>query len=145
MYIVFVDDTAADRQRVASCTPVGNFERVEPYSTPAELNDLLERIAKREQEEPALILLDMAIGNDEECGLEMLKRVRQAIPHMPVIIVSQSGMKPLITESYRYGACSYIQKSVLPESFEQKIVKMLKYWQNISKIPATAEAEAEAD
>jgi DNA-binding NarL/FixJ family response regulator len=136
MYIVFVDDAPDDHERVASCIPFGKFDRLEPYSSPEELQQLIEDITALRKDEPALVLLDMAIGSDERCGLTMLKRVREAIPHMPVVIVSQSGMKPLITESFENGACSYIQKSVVPEAFEATIHKMLKYWNSVSKIPS---------
>lgn len=138
MYIVFVDDTPDDQERVASCFPFGKFDRLEPYSTPEQLEQLIDDIAASKKEEPALVLLDMAIGSDERCGLTMLKQVRGAIPHMPVVIVSQSGLKPLIIESFENGACSYVQKSVVPETFEATIQKMLKYWNSVSKIPATA-------
>ena len=138
MYIVFVDDTKDDRDRVAACIPYGKFERFEPYSTAQELNKLLDDIADHGKEEPALILLDMAIGSDEQCGLKMLRCVRARIPHMPVVIVSQSRIKTLIIDSFRYGACSYIQKSVVPEAFEHKITSMLGYWLTTSEIPATA-------
>ena len=138
MYIVFVDDAPDDHERVASCIPIGKFDRVEPYSPPEQLDQLIAEVATSKKEEPALILLDMAIGSDERCGLMMLRRVREAIPHMPVVIVSQSGMRPLIIESFENGACSYVQKSVVPEKFEATIQKMLKYWNSVSKIPATA-------
>lgn len=138
MYIVFVDDESTDRDRVAACLPLGHFNHFEPYSTPEQLDQLLDDVTSSKKEEPALVLLDMAIGSDDRCGLAMLKRVRETIPHLPVIIVSQSGLMPLIMESYESGACSYIQKSVVPESFQSTIEKMLKYWSAVSKIPATA-------
>ena len=138
MYIVFVDDAADDQKRVASCIPFGKFDRLEPYSTPEQLEQLIEDVTTSKKEEPALVLLDMAIGADERCGLAMLKRVRQAIPYRPVVIVSQSGLRPLIVESFENGACSYVQKSVVPENFEATIQKMLTYWNSVSKIPASA-------
>lgn len=139
MYIVFVDDTPDDHERVASCVPIGRFERIEPCTTSEELDALLAEIVAHRKQEPALVLLDMAIGEDDQCGLSMLKRVRDCIPHMPVIMVSQSRMKPLIVESFRGGACSYIQKSVAPGPFKERITDMLKYWLATSKMPATAD------
>ena len=139
MYVVLVDDEPADIRRMSVCVPATSFQRIESYTKPEELRALLLDVKEGRKPEPALILLDMKIGQDGEAGLKMLREVREAIPHMPVIIVSGSKLHTVIVESYKQGAVSYIHKSQREGVFEHRISEMFVYFSAHTKIPATAD------
>jgi DNA-binding response OmpR family regulator len=136
MYAVIVDDEPDDLKKVTDCLPSCQFTRVEPLSTTAQLNALLVDVAAGNREEPALILLDLKIGDDGEAGLKMLRQVREAIPHMPVIIVSGTKFQDMVITCFAAGACSYIHKSERQGQYEHRIGEMFNYFSGISKIPA---------
>jgi FixJ family two-component response regulator len=139
MYVVVVDDEAEDIRRITDCLPDCSFTKVESFGSPEELASLMADVLSGKRAEPALVLLDMKIGSNGEAGLQMLRDVRAAFPHMPVIMVSGSKLRGVIVESYKRGAVSYIHKSLREGVFENRLQDMFLYFSETTKIPANAE------
>jgi CheY-like chemotaxis protein len=84
---------------------------------------------------PDLILLDINLPKID--GFAVLKKIKADSRYrdIPVIMLTSSGSEGDISDSFDYGACSYIQK---PVSF-QKCIEMANgfglYWQVINRFP----------
>jgi len=135
MYVIFVDDTEADRLLVRECLEGSALQHVETYSSPEELTSVVEQILAGAKSRPALVILDMQIGDDEECGLEMLQGIRASLPEVPAIMLSHSARRKIVEESYRRGASSYISKDVDQKKFEKRLGAMTRYWSKVSRLP----------
>jgi len=136
MYVIFVDDTEADRLLVRECLEGSALQHVETYDSPEELNSIVEQIVAGTKPRPALIILDMQIGDDGECGLAMLQGIRMSLPEVPTIMLSHSARKQIVEESYRRGASSYIPKDVDQKKFEKRLGAMTRYWSKVSRLPS---------
>jgi CheY-like chemotaxis protein len=136
MYVIFVDDTEADRLLVRECLEGSALKHVETYSSADELSDVVDQIIAGTKPRPALVILDMQIGDDDECGLGMLQNIRSNIPEVPAIMLSHSARKQIVEESYRRGASSYIPKDVDQGKFEKRLGAMTRYWSKVSRLPS---------
>lgn len=59
-------------------------------------------------EAPAIVLLDVRIGND--CGIELFHRIRQFDPRALIVLITGHGSNQLAIESMKMGAFEYLQK-----------------------------------
>jgi DNA-binding NtrC family response regulator len=57
-----------------------------------------------------LVLLDIVLGDDD--GLDVLKRIRRAVPHVPVIMITGFASVATAVQAMKLGAVDYIQKPV---------------------------------
>jgi two-component system, response regulator len=136
MYVIFVDDTEADRLLVCECLEGSALQHVETYSSPNELSEVVDLIVSGVKPRPALVILDMQIGDDDECGLGMLQNIRTSLPEVPAIMLSHSARRQVVEESYRRGASSYIPKDVDQTRFEKRLGAMTRYWSKVSRLPS---------
>ena len=58
-------------------------------------------------------------------GLELLKRVRETYPQVPVIVFTQFGTIQNAVEAIRMGAADYIPKPFLPVEFRSKLERVV--------------------
>jgi CheY-like chemotaxis protein len=136
MYVIFVDDTEADRLLVRDCLEGSALQHVETYGSPEELNIVVRQIENGTKSRPALVILDMQIGEDDECGLVMLQNIRKSLPEIPTIMLSHSARRYIVEESYRRGASSYIPKDVDQDLFASRLNAMTRYWSEVSRLPS---------
>jgi len=62
------------------------------------------------KELPALIILDIWLQGSEHDGLEILKRVKNNHPHMPVIMISGHGTIETAVSAIKQGAYDFVEK-----------------------------------
>jgi CheY-like chemotaxis protein len=76
---------------------------------------------------PQLTLLDINLPKMN--GLEVLRRLREEerTRFLPVVMLSSSNEREDIAESYRYGANSYLQKSIDYTEFMESIRQLGLY------------------
>jgi DNA-binding response OmpR family regulator len=100
----------------------------EGYITAVETNGRagLERTL---QEKWSLILLDLALP--ELNGMEVLRRIRNAIPALPVIIVSARSETPYKVSGLDHGANDYITKPFIIEELLARVRACLNNYQRI--------------
>jgi two-component system, response regulator len=87
------------------------------------------------QDLPQLILLDLKLPKMN--GLDVLKQIRSNVMTqlIPVVIMTSSNEEEDIVSSYRFGANSYIRKSVEFKKFNQSIQHLSVYWLLINQAP----------
>ena len=61
------------------------------------------------------VLLDLSLGSEN--GLDVLTRIQDQHPHVPVVIVTAQGSIPLAVEAMRRGAVDFLEKPFLREPF----------------------------
>lgn len=81
---------------------------------------------------PDLILLDIKLPKHD--GLELLELIRKdpGTEGVPVVMLTSSDMKTDISQSYRLGANSYIQKSIDPSKYSEEVRLAGLYWTSIN-------------
>lgn len=72
---------------------------------------------------PDLVLLDIRMP--EMDGLEVLARLRQERPELPVVMVSASSDRNVAERSLSKGAFDYLLKPFEPEELKEKVLRAL--------------------
>ena len=101
-----------------------------------------EAIAAVEKEEPDVIVLDLKMPGID--GIEVLRRIKQAYPHVEVIILTGHGSKKDEDTARGLGAFDYLQKPVDLEMLVPRITgafrRRMKKLESLSMAVAFAEA-----
>ena len=84
---------------------------------------------------PCLILLDLKMPGMG--GKEFLRKIKadDELCDIPVVVVTTSDSEADIRECYGLQAAGYIQKSAVPEEFNEIIKKLTRYWFSLSAVP----------
>ncbi|MBM3315435.1 response regulator, partial [candidate division WOR-3 bacterium] len=64
-----------------------------------------------EQEQPALVLLDVMLGG--ESGVDVLKRLKERRPETEVVMISGHATVDLAVEAIRSGAYDFLEKPLV--------------------------------
>ncbi len=76
-------------------------------------------LEQMERETPDAVLADMVLG--EMDGLELLRRVRERHPSVPVLILTGHGTAANAVQALRDGAADYLQKPARPEDIARRL------------------------
>jgi CheY-like chemotaxis protein len=89
---------------------------------------------RSEGNDPKLILLDLKTPKIN--GLEVLQRIKadENTKSIPVIILTSSKEEKDLTDSYKYGANSFVVKPIDYEDFENTIEGIGRYWTIINQL-----------
>lgn len=101
----------------------------------AAINYVSKKYEYADAKTPNVILLD--INLPKQSGIEVLKFIRsdESLKHIPVIMLSTSGIKKDIIQSYALGANSYLIKPMDFNEFMDCIKMFSDYWFNIISLP----------
>lgn len=82
---------------------------------------------------PAAMVLDLKLPRVG--GLEFLAEIRAdaRLCHLPVVILTSSTEEKDMTESYRLGANSYLQKPVDSAAFALTVQTLVRYWAELNQ------------
>ena len=105
--ILIVDDEGNIRRLVASLL------EAEGYTT-AEAESGEEALRKMAAEEPDAVLLDLALPGSS--GLEVLERIAEGWPEIPVVMMSGQATLSDAVEATRLGAFQFLEKPLTPEA-----------------------------
>ena len=105
--ILLVDDHPLTRSALSGLLIQHGFDVV------GEAEDGAEAIARADELQPDLILLDLSMPGVD--GLTALPRLREAAPSCEVVVLTASGTEENLLGAIRAGAAGYLLKSEPPE------------------------------
>ena len=96
--------------------------------------EALEHLGVASNEKPCIILLDLNMPKMN--GFEFLKIVKadDSLKKMPVVVLTTSGDKTDILESFKLGVAGYVVKPINYKEFVEKIRAINFYW-TLSELP----------
>lgn len=101
--VLIVDDEAPIRESLAEILGDEGYE--------ARLaHDSASALAAVEQRRPSLVLLDIWLQGSELDGLDILKALKTAHPHLPVLMMSGHGTVETAVQAMKDGAYDFIEK-----------------------------------
>lgn len=117
MKIYIVDDDSSIRSSLKEVLQDEDFE-VEDFANGKNMLKALMR------ERPALILLDVWMGKED--GLDILTRVKEEYPALPVVMISGHGTIEQAVQATKKGAVDFIEKPLSLDHVLQRINEILK-------------------
>jgi len=78
-----------------------------------------------EKEKPGIVIADLVMPGMD--GIELMKRAKDMLPNVEVIIFTAYGSIPTAISAIREGAYDYIEKPFCPERVELLIEKLVKH------------------
>lgn len=145
-YILIVEDNPDDEELILMAFRKNEINtEIVIMRDGAEALDFLFRKGKFQNEPfnglPSLIILDLKIPKVD--GSEVLHYIKsdQLTVNIPVIILSSSGEKNDIHNSYKSGANSYLIKPIDFNEFKTLVYCINKFWIDYNELPKTINLE----
>lgn len=117
MTIVLVVDDSATCQRAAGAS-VQTMGCEVRYAS-----DGCEALESVQQEKPDIVLTDVQMPNMD--GLELVERLREEYPQLPVILMTGYGSEEVAARALRAGASSYVPKDNLNKGLREALRAVL--------------------
>jgi CheY-like chemotaxis protein len=126
MNILFIEDDEIEAMkfhRTASKLPLSH--NIIQAKNGEEALDIL----KTSQKPPDLILLDLNMPRMN--GIEFLRILKEdaELRYLPTVVLTTSQNRADLLECYRIGIAGYIIKPLKYEDYEEKIQKLIAYWE----------------
>jgi CheY-like chemotaxis protein/anti-sigma regulatory factor (Ser/Thr protein kinase) len=115
--ILVVDDSGVDRQIVG-----GLLKKQENLTIEFATNGA-EAVERLKQSPVELVVSDLIMP--EMNGLELVKKVKEDFPLIPIILMTSKGNEQIAVEALQSGAASYAPKSVLAQSLLDTVNSVL--------------------
>jgi response regulator RpfG family c-di-GMP phosphodiesterase len=128
-YILMLEHDDDDRYITQQTFDENNTNvRIQFVTTSHELFDFLDECSRQTKSFPSLILLNYY--SLPQNSIDVLKAIKanHNFKHIPVIVLSGTANVEIITDCYREGASSFIQKPVLSTETNRKISSFVNYW-----------------
>jgi two-component system response regulator AtoC len=103
-----------------------------------------EALRKLDADRPDLVTLDVVLPGMD--GLETLRRLKERLPEVPVVMLSGHGQARTIVEAMRLGATDFLRKPFEVEELElafQKALEKRALKEEVAKLRGRARSEAE--
>lgn len=108
--VLIVDDNKIYREALRRSLMLRHCEVLEAH----DMEDALERI---ELDSPEIVITDLQMRTDNE-GIDLIKRVKQHYPLLPVVLISAVGTFEDGARAQKHGALAVIAKSRIEEAIE---------------------------
>src|SRR5262245_4739869 len=116
LFIIIDDDSQVGERLSAIVAELGHeFE----YCKDAEKG-----IARTQELQPAVVLLDVCLGDDD--GLAVLGRIREVSSGTAVIMISAFGEAGLIVKAMKQGASDFLSKPLQPDDVRSAVENVLE-------------------
>ena len=139
--ILLIEDNPDDRDLTIRALKKNNvLNPVSVASDGAEALTMLLGDGQDDQENPALILLDLNLPKID--GLEVLRRIRadQRTRVLPVVVLTSSKEENDISTAYSLGANAYVRKPVNFSEFGEAIRAISLFWLRLNQPPPGPES-----
>ena len=137
--IMLIEDNPDDRDLTIRALKKQNvLNPVIVASNGAEAFDMLLGDGRRDQGNPALILLDLKLPKVD--GLEVLRRIRadQRTRLVPVLVLTSSKEEEDLRTAYELGANGYVRKPVAFSEFGEVVHTIGLFWLLLNEPPPEA-------
>lgn len=138
MRIMVVDDDAGTLHALRTCLLSVGFDVCFARTGPQALQ-ILEDLGRR-QEGIALLLTDLKMPGMN--GLDLIRTVRETLPHLPAILVTAYGEAWVKKEVQALEGCAYLDKPFGPERLLESVAELVGYGGN--PLPAFEKGPARA-
>lgn len=128
--VLIVDDHLLSRKGIASILAANSL-----FTIIGEATNGTEALATAKQLMPDLILMDIRMPDGG--GLEATGRIKAAMPHIKIIILSVSDDVQDFFEAIKMGAQGYLLKNMEPEYWLDYIISIVQGEAPISRVLAT--------
>jgi len=115
--VLVVDDSAVER-RLAG----GILDKIDGLTVEYASNGL-EALENIENHHPDMVLTDLQMP--EMNGLELVGRIRQKYPLIPVILMTAHGSEEIAVQALQRGAASYVPKTKLAQELPETVEAVL--------------------
>ena len=133
--VLIADDQQEIREMLAQQLRARGKE-VTAFSSGARLLQQLDQ----DQDEVELVVLDLDFGAGEPSGIDILKKVKEQRPELPVIILTGKGSIDAAVDAVQNGAADFIEKDLYVEDkFElsmEKVERMLDVLRENARLKA---------
>jgi two-component system response regulator AtoC len=116
--ILIVDDEAIVRESLRDWLNDVSYQVFTAEDGPQAL-EILER------QKPEIVIADLVMPGMD--GIELMKRAKDMLPNVEVIIITAYGSIPTAISAIREGAYDYVEKPFCPERVELLIEKLVKH------------------
>jgi CheY-like chemotaxis protein len=132
--ILLVEDNQADIDLALYAFKKAQFAN--PIEVCRDGEEVIEKIVGWENglQKPICILLDLKMPRIN--GLEILVKIKEKFPGIPVIMLTSSNEVTDVEKAYSLGANSYIVKPVELDKFIQIAREIKLYWMVLNTSPA---------
>ncbi len=138
--LVFIVDDEVSISRLLS------FWVKDKWQYNIEIFDRGEKMLARLNQKPDLILLDIMLPGMD--GIDVLKKVKQHDPDLPVIMLSAQGRIDVALEAIRIGAFDYFPKPIDTQRLESAVKNAIKHYsltQELNLLKENAKSEYNFD
>ncbi len=116
-------------------------ERVAGFRVVGEAHSGSEALALAKEFAPDLVLLDLYLPDLP--GLEALRRLRQVVDPLDVIVITAAKDVASVTEAVRKGAMHYLVKPFPPSVLEERLASYLAMRRKLTTICEAGQAEVD--
>ena len=96
------------------------IDNIEGFKVVATSDDGEKALEVIEKEKPDVALLDVRLPNLN--GLEAMRRLKQSLPDLHVILITASNSDLYLVEALRYGASGYLTKDSSPDLIKHTVM-----------------------
>lgn len=122
------------------CSTVSNILKDEGYPAMA-FPDAESFWASLDTLEPSLVMLDIWLPGSD--GLQLLKRLQDRFPNLPIIMMSGHAGIETAVAAIKAGAYDFMEKPLHLEALLDKVKSAVKHFPTKSELPLHADAEIE--
>lgn len=115
--ILVVDDCVADRMMIRSLLSQRSDWLLQEVSDGKEALELIK------EWKPTLVLTDLQMPGVD--GLELVERLRETVPGLPVVLVTARGSEELAVRALRAGAAGYVPKRLLHNELIETLERVI--------------------
>lgn len=142
-HVLLVEDNPADAELTREALTAGRPDLlVETVEDGLEAVTYLRSRAEQLRSLPDLVIVDLNMPRMS--GKDFLADVRgdEHFRALPVIVLSTSSAEGDITDSYRLGANSYVNKPMELVAFEEAVRHLQDFWFSVARLPRSTSVEA---
>ena len=128
--VLIVDDEPFTRIMIRSVLESDGHSVVEELSDATGINEFITRM------KPDLVTMDILMPKSN--GIEAVREIRSMNPNLPVVMISELDLQPIIFQAVKAGINGYVLKPIVADTLSSEIKRIIE-----RKSRATSRSEEE--